>query len=134
MIKSKRIDSFFKRKAYDEDKKIISKFPRVTYNEFENALERNLGKRPQIWQYLPNQIDKVRRTYLKWGPYQMHLENYPLSSKDDHLKRFQYTWFNLFPSSLEFSPLKDVAYCLLCYLFNKIPSRWPGLNFFHYYM
>ena len=61
MIKSRRIDSFFKRNACDEDeknvstsskleklhdnpknevnKKQLSKVPRVTYNEFENALE-----------------------------------------------------------------------------------------------
>ena len=37
-----------------------------------------MGKLPQIWQYPPNQIDEVRRAYLKWGPYQMRLENYPL--------------------------------------------------------
>jgi len=70
MIKSRRIDSFFKRKACDEDEKNtftlskleklydnlkieenekqLSKVPKVTYNEFENTLERDLGKRPQI--------------------------------------------------------------------------------------
>jgi len=70
MIKSKRIDYFFKRNACDEDgknvstsskleklhdnpkneenKKQLSKVPRVTYNEFENILECDLGKRPQI--------------------------------------------------------------------------------------
>jgi len=65
MIKSKIIDSFFKRKAYDEDeknaftsskieklhenpnieenKKQLSKVSKVTYNEFENTLERDPG-------------------------------------------------------------------------------------------
>ena len=47
-----------------------------------------MGNRTQIWQYPPNQIDVVRRAYLKWGSYQMHLENYPLSGKDDHPRRF----------------------------------------------
>jgi len=61
-------------------------------------------------------------TYLKWGPYQMHLENYSLSGKDDHPRRFQYTWFNLFPSWLEYSLLKDATYCLSCYLFSEKPS------------
>jgi len=110
MIKSKRIDSFFKRKACDEDEKNastsskieklhenpnieenekqLSKVPKVTHNEFENTLERDPGKRIQIWQYPPNQIDEVRRVYLKWGPYQMRLENYPFSGKDDHPRRF----------------------------------------------
>ena len=43
-----------------------SKVPKFTYNEFENTLERDPGKRLQIWQYPPNQIDEVRKTYLKW--------------------------------------------------------------------
>jgi len=58
-------------------------------------------------------------TYLKWGSYQMHLENYLLSGKDHYPRRFQNTWFNLFSLWLEYSPLKDVAYCLSCYLFSK---------------
>nr|KYP50112.1 Zinc finger MYM-type protein 1 [Cajanus cajan] len=152
MIKSKRIDSFFKRKTCDKDEKNatstsselekfpknprieendkqLSKVPRVTYNEFENSLERDPGKRPQIWQYPSNQTDEVRRAYLKWGPYQMHLENYPLSGKEDHPRRFQYTWFSIFPSWLEYSPSKDAAYCLPCYLFSK-PSGRLGSDVF----
>jgi len=70
MIKSKIIDSFFKRKTCDEDEKNasmsskieklhdntnieenekqLSKVPKVTYNEFKNTLECNSGKRLQI--------------------------------------------------------------------------------------
>jgi len=110
MVKSKRIYSFFKRKACDEDeknvstsskieklhenpkieenKKELSKVPKVIYNEFENALKCDMGKHIQIWQYPPNQIDEVRKTYLKWGPYQMFIENYLLSGKNDHPRRF----------------------------------------------
>jgi len=76
MIKSKRIDSFFKRKVCDEDEKNaftsskfeklhenpnieenekqLSKVPKVTYNEFENTSERDPGECLQIWQYPPN--------------------------------------------------------------------------------
>jgi len=76
MVNSKRVDSFFKRKACDEDEKNastsfkikklqenpkieenekqLSKVPKVTYNEFENALERDPEKCFQIWQYPPN--------------------------------------------------------------------------------
>jgi len=51
-------------------KKKLSKVPRVTYNKFENSLERdswfgdtfsNLG--------IPNQIEEVRMTYIKWDSY-----------------------------------------------------------------
>jgi len=45
--------------------------------------------------------------------------------KDDHPRRFQYTWFSLFASWLEYSPLKDATYCLPCYLFSKKPSGRP---------
>jgi len=66
MIKSKIIDSFFKRKTCDEDEKNastsskieklyenpnieenekqLSKVSKVTYNEFENTLERDPGE------------------------------------------------------------------------------------------
>jgi len=60
----------------------------------------------------------------------MHLENYRLSGKDGHPRRFQYTWFSLFSSWLVYSPLKDVAYCLPCYLFSKKPSERLGLDVF----
>ncbi|QHN89037.1 Zinc finger MYM-type protein [Arachis hypogaea] len=43
------------------------KVQRVASDEFDlNSLERDPGKRLQIWQYHPNQRDEVRRAYLKW--------------------------------------------------------------------
>jgi len=49
---------------------------------------------------------------LKWGRYQMQLENYPLSGIENP-RRFQHTWFNMFPSWLEYSPPEDDAYLLM---------------------
>ena len=69
-------------------------------------------------------------TYLKWGLYQMHLENYSLSGKDDHPRRFQYTWFSLFRLWLEYSSLKDDTYCLPYYLFSRKPSGRPDSDVF----
>jgi len=40
------------------------------------------------------------------------------------------TRFSLFPSWLEYSPLKDAAYRLPCYLFSKKPSGRPDLDVF----
>ena len=153
-MKNQRIDAFFKRKANvqeggnivatssrvvdcstapvinEESEQQPSKIQRVTSNEFDlNSLERDPGKRLQIWQYPPNQMDEVRRAYLKWGPYQKHLESYPLSGKN-HPRRFQYAWFGIFPSWLEYSPSEDAAYCLLCYLFSKKPSGRHGSDVF----
>jgi hypothetical protein len=63
-----------------------------------HSLERDPGKRSPIWQYPLNQQDEIRRVYLKWGPYQIQLEDYPLSGKESHPMCFQHSWFSLFPS------------------------------------
>ena len=87
-----------------------------------NCLERDPGKRIQIWEYPANQRDEVRRAYLNWGPYQWLAEKYPLN-EENHPRRFQATWFKMFPSWLEYSPTTNAAYCLFCYLFTNKPSN-----------
>ncbi|XP_058742087.1 uncharacterized protein LOC131614532 [Vicia villosa] len=144
-MNNRKIDSFFKRKACEierdeRDEEIIIptfepetilEIPRIEeHHGFENSLERDPGKHRPIWQYPPNQVDAIQRAYLKWGPYQIHLDNYPLSGNADHPRRFQHTWFSIFPSWLEYSPFEDAAYCLPCYLFSKKPSGRPGSHVF----
>ncbi|XP_058775476.1 uncharacterized protein LOC131649734 [Vicia villosa] len=154
MVKHKKIDAFFKRKISDENENCIAststleerafddqtiqvqpndqprKIQKVTMEEFDiNCLERDPGKRLQIWEYPVNQRDEVRRAYLNWGPYQCQLEKYPLNG-DKYPRRFQASWFKMFPSWLEYSPTNDAAYCLLCYLFCKKPSGHPGADVF----
>ena len=68
-----KIEKFHENLNIEENEKQLSNVSKVTYNEFENTLECDAGKHLQIWQYPPNQIDELRRTYLKWSPYQMHL-------------------------------------------------------------
>ena len=58
------------------------------------------------------------------------MNNYPLSRKSDHQRRFQPDWFKMFPNWLEYSPTKDAAFCLPCFLFNKRPTGHPGSNAF----
>ncbi|XP_058755986.1 uncharacterized protein LOC131629208 [Vicia villosa] len=145
-MKSRKIDSFFKRKERDEENNAsisepqrVLENPRIEENvnrvypdpdDIENSLERDPGKRPSMWEYPLNQMDEIRRAYLKWGPYQIQLEKYPLSGKEDHKRRFQYAWFSIFPSWLEYSPSEDASYCLPCYLFSKRPSGRPGSDVF----
>jgi hypothetical protein len=98
-------------------------------DDFLNSVEHDPGKR-SIWSYSPNQVDQIRRAYLKWGSYRIRLEEYPLSSKEDHPRRFQHTWFDIFPYWLEYSPSKDITYCLLlCYLFTKEQSVFITTGF-----
>ena len=101
--------------------------------DFLKSLERDPGKRSPIWTFPPNHVDEIRRAYLNWGPYQIHLEEYPLSGKGDHPRRFKDTWFSLFHSWLEYSPSKDAAFCLPCYLFNKGPNGRSRIWCLRYY-
>jgi len=53
------------------------KIQRIIYEKFYiNSLEHDPGKGLQIWKYSMSQIDEIIITYLKWGPYQIQLENY----------------------------------------------------------
>ncbi|KEH34681.1 hypothetical protein MTR_3g067700 [Medicago truncatula] len=51
---------------------------------------------PMIWDFPINQRDEIRCAYLKHGSCQPILRTYPLSN-DDHPRRFQASWFQLFP-------------------------------------
>ncbi len=81
---------------------------------------RDPGLRQPIWTYPVNERDEVRRAYLNVGPYQVKF-NYPEQKK----RRFQYSWFSEFPW-LEYSPTKDAAFCLPCYLFTEKPKVQNG--------
>ena len=137
MKKSYTIDAFFKRKnaenlkSSEESHSSIDPDPlnsesRPTKSArveikigFDiNLLERDPGLRLQIWEYPINSHDEVRKAYIKAGPYQCIQSKYPKSG-EKHPRSFQASWFKLFPSWLEYSPSKDAAFCLPCYLFNK---------------
>lgn len=103
---------------------------RVDVNEFDiSSLEFDPGLRRQIWEYNVNQRDEIRRAYIQAGPYQFILKEYPKSGNQNHLRSFQPSWFNLFPTWLEYSKEKDAAFCLPCFLFNK-PSGHPTQRVF----
>ncbi|KAL5789875.1 hypothetical protein ACOSQ2_004763 [Xanthoceras sorbifolium] len=149
MAKSSRtIDSFFKRKDVHEDDAPFcpppskpepstdehrpSKSPKVEPKEVDNnknSLVRDLGLRQQICDYPINEQDEIRRAYIKAGPYQFQLSEYPFS-KSKHPRRFQFWWFEKF-HWLEYSPSKDATFCLPCFLFAKPGGHGPyGSNAF----
>ncbi|XP_061358437.1 uncharacterized protein LOC133302645 [Gastrolobium bilobum] len=148
MGKSKTLESFFKRKATENpevgelssissstkplinDEQHQSKMSRVEKEEVDiSLLEKDPGMRPPIWQYPVDQCDEIRKSYIKNGPYQPCLTKYPASGK--HPRRFQFSWFQKFPSWLEYSLEKDAAFCLPCYLFsNNSASRNNGQDAF----
>jgi len=60
-----------------------------------SQIEVDPGLRPMIWDFPVNQRDEIRRACLKHGPCQPILRTYPLSN-DDHPRRFQASWFQVY--------------------------------------
>ncbi|KAK1356834.1 hypothetical protein POM88_050090 [Heracleum sosnowskyi] len=81
----------------------ISKVQRVEIDL--NTLERDPGIRIPIWQHPVNLRDDIRRAYIKMGPYQPKLAEYPrtIYGSQTQPRRFQYSWFEKF-RWLEYSP------------------------------
>jgi hypothetical protein len=97
-----------------------------------STLQRDPGLRPQIWEYYVNQQDEIRRAYLKAGPYRWVPSSsfeYPFSDNEKNRRRFQSSWYTIF-DWLEYSPVKDVAYCLPCYIFSKKSTSRFGAHAF----
>ncbi|TYH67419.1 hypothetical protein ES332_D06G187000v1 [Gossypium tomentosum] len=123
-MKSKTIDSFFKKKSTkttqspSEASQIEvppssfvslnsdarpSKIPRVEDEALDlSNLECEPGLRKQIYEYPVNMRDEIRRAYIKDGPYQPILSEYPAFNSKKHPRYFQASWFKQFsynPSS-----------------------------------
>jgi hypothetical protein len=92
-------------------------------------VERDPGLRCQISDHPVNVQEKARKAYVKHGPYRFQKNIYPISDSVSHPRRFQYHWFKMFPW-LEYSPTKDAAFCLPCFLFSKKPLGKVGSDVF----
>jgi hypothetical protein len=88
-----------------------------------NSVEQNplydLGLRPPLSQYSPNEQDRVRRFYLGKSPFQPSDYNFPQRDINGKMKRFNKDWFGQYNTWLEYSIVKDAAFCLCCYLFRS---------------
>ncbi|XP_055960641.1 uncharacterized protein LOC130015115 [Mercurialis annua] len=143
MGKSSRIDSYFTRTSttnLESDDILLSnvsdfeepanKIARKSSSETDvSSLERDPGLRCPILEYPVAKRDEIRRAYIILGPYQPILPKYPLSGPTNRLRHFIASWYSKFPSWLEYSPSKDDAFCLPCYIFNK-PNEHFGGNAF----
>ncbi|XP_073030628.1 uncharacterized protein [Primulina eburnea] len=67
-------------------------------------------------------MDEIRRAYIKMGPYQPIKKEYPPTKFISQNRRFQSHWFQKF-TWLEYSPLKDDAFCFSCFLFEHKHPR-----------
>ncbi|XP_073064150.1 uncharacterized protein [Primulina eburnea] len=142
MGKSGTIDKFFKRKIPNQldspnstaqsiasDDNLPPEVKSQKFRKVENTgvdlnlLERDPRLRRQIWEYSPNEQEEIRRAYLNLKAFQPILSEYPLNKNSLHPRRFQSSWYELFPW-LEYSLAKDKAFCFPCFIFNK-PSGCP---------
>ncbi|XP_059436118.1 uncharacterized protein LOC132169045 [Corylus avellana] len=152
MGKPKTLDSFFKKKdgsqsevstcthlerplATDLEALVTnerpSKCPRIQPEEMNATfLERDLGLRPQIWEFPVNLQDDIRRAYIRAKPCQPKLSEYSYSGMGNNRRRFQASWFDTYSTWSEYSKSKDAIFCLPCYVFAKKPTGRPGSDAF----
>ena len=93
-----------------------SKKPRIIFSP--DDIVADPGLRKPIKEYDLGIRDQVRREYLIKGPFQPHGHNFPKKEYGQEMRGFRETWFKDF-NWLEYSVLKDEAYCLWCYLFRR---------------
>ncbi|XP_073016513.1 uncharacterized protein [Primulina eburnea] len=67
---------------------------------------------------LSHEQEEIRRAYLNLKAYHPILSEYPLNKNNLHPRRFQSSWYELF-TWLEYSSVKDKAFCFPCFIFNK---------------
>ncbi|XP_075640504.1 uncharacterized protein LOC142612275 [Castanea sativa] len=149
MSKSTTILNFFKRKNINNfeviaddarlptpsvdvpvSENLQTKVPNVIIDE-STGFVRDPGMRKKIWEYDANERDEIRRAYIKLGPYQPKLDDYKKTKFGSHYHKFKHSWFAIkeFSTWLEYSPSKDDAFCLPCFLFDK-PTGNSGSHVF----
>jgi hypothetical protein len=95
-----------------------------------------------IYDYHPNDRDNIRRAYLqqqqqkkkkkkkKKKPCQPFDHNFSQTQFGKTSHRFNKAWFKEHSDWLEYSILKDTAYCLYCYLFKPNTRNQAGGDLF----
>jgi len=111
-------------KCNDVTTQLESQFGNASEVEvIDSVVEHDPGKRTNI-------ISDNQRQYLVMlGPHQPKLNVYPRTAKYS----FKYSWFEEFPH-LEYSIVKDAAFCYVCYLFpcgvgrEKSENNWTVIG------
>ncbi|KAL5136969.1 Zinc finger MYM-type protein 1 [Glycine soja] len=102
--------------------------PPNVVNEFNpNEIVRDPGHRKQINEYAPDIQDQVRRAYILKGPMQPHLPSFPRTPFGSVSRAFNKSWYKNY-TWLEYSEIKDAAYCFYCFLFKQ-PGRAEHFGF-----
>ncbi|KAG7560310.1 Zinc finger TTF-type [Arabidopsis thaliana x Arabidopsis arenosa] len=88
------------------------------------------AERKEIASYHPNQRDEIRRKYLVRGPYQPYGHDFKKTQMSNALRRFNRAWFEKYSTWVEYSILKERAFCLFCYLFKDDVRKLGGSDVF----
>ncbi|KAL6565653.1 hypothetical protein OROHE_004708 [Orobanche hederae] len=80
-----------------------------------DSIERDPALRVPIEELEANRKDEIRLAYIKLGPYQPILRDYPLTFDGQQWRPFNKIWFNEYPW-IEYSPTADSMHCLPCFL------------------
>jgi hypothetical protein len=81
--------------------------------------------RKKMCDYHPSDRDQIRRAFLQKGPCQPFNHDFPRKEFGKTMRRFNPAWFKEY-KWLEYSILKDAAYCLYCYLFKPDIGKQAG--------
>ncbi|KAI3465093.1 hypothetical protein Pfo_021756 [Paulownia fortunei] len=130
-MSNKKIDSYFKKWNSQDSTSSPNLETSINLDNVASKYQDSipeLSPTKSIWDYPVDKRDEIRRVYLIVGPYQGIPEKSP-KYVDKHGRRFLPSWFKLFPNWLEYSTLKNAAYCLPCYLFVKSSTHY-GVNAF----
>src|ERR1051325_10765578 len=102
--------------------------PPNVVNEFNpNEIVRDPGRRKQINEYAPDIQDQVKRAYILKGPMQPDIQSFPRTPFGSVSRAFNKSWYKNY-TWLEYSEIKDAAYCFYCFLFKK-PGRAEHFGF-----
>ncbi|KAK8957683.1 hypothetical protein KSP39_PZI001551 [Platanthera zijinensis] len=109
------MDRYFKRKVIDQ-----SPTQNVSLQRLLNVddLPADPGLRKNINDYDPNDREIIRRWYLQKRAFQPKDHKFPTTVVDNESRRFICSWFQEYSYWLEYNIVKDVAFCLCCYLFK----------------
>ncbi|XP_022857852.1 zinc finger MYM-type protein 5-like [Olea europaea var. sylvestris] len=85
--------------------------------------------RISIQNYDTDVRDVIRRAYVQRGPCQPRNHEFPPKKMGNKDRRFCVSWYNEYPSWLEYIIAKDVVFCLYCYLFSSSDGSFVNGGF-----
>lgn len=113
-----KISNFVTEKCNEVTAQLESQSGNVSEAEvIDSVVEHDPGKRTKIIS------DNQRQYLIMLGPHQPKLNVYPRTDKYS----FKYAWFEEFPH-LEYSTVKDAAFCYVCCLFPRGAGREKSEN------